>query len=508
MEKLARLAGGLPRLLASSVALAVLSVGQGCTVGPTYVRPSVSTPASFKEAAPAVAPDGTSWVPANPQDAALRGEWWKIYQEPELDALEDKLNSSNQTIAQAYQNFMAARAQVSQARASYAPTATLQPAFTRSGSSLSTSAVGSSLGGSFGNTRFTSNDYNFPLDVSWEPDLWGRIRNTVKEFANAAQVSAADLANEKLSQQANLAEDYFQLRGQDELIALNERTIQAYRKSLELTQVLGDTGIDSEQSVAQAQLNLKTAEAAATNLGIARAQYEHAIALLIGEPASSFSMPVHPLTTALPAIPAGVPSELLQRRPDIAAAERTMSQANALIGVETAAYYPTISISLSGGFQSSTLQSWFTWPSRFFSLGPSAAETLFDGGLRTATIAQYRAQYEGDVAAYRQTVLTAFQQTEDYLAAERILGRQLEQQRDVVAAAQRFYDLATVRYRTGVDTYLNVFVAQTALLSDQQQMITLRVQQMTSSVQLIEALGGGWDATLLPSEKEVASSQK
>jgi NodT family efflux transporter outer membrane factor (OMF) lipoprotein len=508
MEKLARFAGALPRLMVSAVAFAALTLGQGCTVGPTYVRPSVSTPASFKEAAPAVAPDGTPWAPVNPQDAALRGEWWKIYQDPELDELEDRLNSSNQNIAQAYQNFMAARAQVSQARASYAPTATLQPAFTRSGSSLSTSAVGSSLGGSFNNARFTSNDYDFPLDVSWEPDLWGRIRNTVKEFANAAQVSAADLANEKLSEQANLAEDYFQLRGQDELIALNESTIQAYRKSLELTRVLGNTGIDSEQSVAQAQLNLKTAEAAATNLGIARAQYEHAIALLIGQPASSFSMPVHPLTTALPTIPAGVPSELLQRRPDIAAAERTMSQANALIGVETAAYYPTISISLSGGFQSSTLQSWFTWPTRFFSLGPSAAETLFDGGLRTATIAQYRAQYEGDVAAYRQTVLTAFQQTEDYLAAERILKQQLEQQRDVVAAAQRFYDLASVRYRTGVDTYLNVFVAQTALLSDQQAMITLHVQQMTSSVQLIEALGGGWDATLLPSEKEVASSQK
>jgi NodT family efflux transporter outer membrane factor (OMF) lipoprotein len=508
MEKPTRLAGALVRLPIGAVALAALSLGQGCTVGPAYIRPSVSTPASFKEAAPAIAPDGTPWVSAHPQDAALRGEWWKIYQDTELNELEDRLNSSNQNIAQAYQNFMAARAQVSQARASYAPTATLQPAFTRSGSSLSTSAVGSSLGGSFSNARFTSNDYNFPLDVSWEPDLWGRIRNTVKEFANAAQVSAADLANEKLSQQASLAEDYFELRGQDELIALNERTIEAYRKSLDLTRVLGDTGIDSEQAVAQAQLNLKTAEAAATNLGIARAQYEHAIALLIGEPASSFSMPAHPLTTALPVIPAGVPSELLQRRPDIAAAERTMSQANALIGVETAAYYPTISISLSGGFQSSTLQSWFTWPSRFFSIGPSAAETLFDGGLRTATIAQYRAQYEGDVAAYRQTVLTAFQQTEDYLAAERILGQQLEQQRDVVAAAQRFYDLASVRYRTGVDTYLNVFVAQTALLSDQQAMITLRVQQMTSSVQLIEALGGGWDAALLPSEKEVASSPK
>lgn len=322
----------------------------------------------------------------------------------------------------------------------------------------------------------------------------------MKEFANAAQVSAADLANEKLSEQANLARDYFQLRGQDELIALDDQTVEAYRNSLALTQVLRHTGIDSDQSVAQAQLNLKTAEASATNLRLARTQYEHAIALLIGEPASTFSLPMRPLTTALPVIPVGVPSELLQRRPDIAAAERTMSQANALIGVETAAFYPSISISLSGGFQSSTLQNWFAWPARFFSLGPSVSETLFDGGLRTATVAQYRAQYEGDVAAYRQAVLTAFQQTEDYLAAQRILREQLEKQNEVVVAAQHYYDLAAVRFRTGVDTYLNVFVAQTALFSDQQSMITLRVQQMTSSVQLIEALGGGWDSTMLPYE--------
>ena len=493
------------RNMTYSVALAALLVAQGCTVGPAYVRPVVATPASFKESGPVVAPDGSAWSPVNPQDAAARGGWWKIYQEPELDALEDKLNRSNQTIAQAYQNYMAARAQVGQARASYAPTATLQPAVTRSGSS--SSSAGTTGGNAIGSRRVTSNDFNFPLDVSWEPDLWGRIRNTVKQYANAAQVSAADLANQRLSEQASLAQDYFQLRGQDELIALNERTIDAYRRSLKLTQVLGRTGIDSAQSVAQAQLNLKTAEASATNLGLARAQYEHAIALLIGEPASSFSLPPRPLTAALPVIPMGLPSELLQRRPDIAAAERTMSQANALIGVETAAFYPSISFSLSGGFQSSTLQNWFAWPARFFSLGPSATETLFDGGLRTATVAQYRAQYEGDVAAYRQTVLAAFQQTEDYLAAQRILGEQIGQQRDVVAAAQHYYDLAAVRYRTGVDTYLNVFVAQTALFSDQQSMITLRVQQMTSSVQLIESLGGGWDRTQLPSEKDVASAK-
>jgi NodT family efflux transporter outer membrane factor (OMF) lipoprotein len=511
MNKRVEWNGGIARFGCGASAVLALMLAQGCTVGPAYMRPSVATPATFKEAPVAVAPDGTTWAPARPQDAALRGPWWKIYKEPELDALEDELNSSNQNIAQAYQNYMAARAQVSAARASYAPTATVQPSFTRSGSPLGSSVGATALTGgsatSLAGLRTTSNNYDFPLDVSWEPDLWGRIRNTVKEFANAAQVSAADLANERLSQQASLAQDYFQLRGQDELIALNERTIDAYRKSLQLTQVLGRTGIDSAQSVAQAQLNLKTAEASATNLGIARAQYEHAIALLIGQPASSFSLPARSLTTAVPVIPAGVPSELLQRRPDIAAAERTMSEANALIGVETAAFYPTISISLSAGFESPTLANWFAWPARFFSIGPSASETLFDGGLRTATVAQYKAQYEGDVAAYRQAVLTAFQQTEDYLAAQRILATQIEQQRDVVAAAQHYYDLAAVRYRTGVDTYLNVYVAQTALFSDQQAMVTLRVQQMTSSVQLIEALGGGWDATQLPLEKDVGSTR-
>lgn len=494
--------------------LAALLLVQGCTVGPKYERPSVAVPASFKEGPPAVAsavaPDGSTWTPAAPQDAAARGAWWKVYQEPELDALEDRLNASNQTIAQAYQNYMAARAQVSQARASFAPTASLQPAYTRSGSSLSasSSSFGTTAGNALASQRVNSNTFNFPLDVSWEPDLWGRIRNTVKEYANAAQVSAADLANQRLSAQASLAQDYFQLRGQDELIALNDRTIAAYQKSLQLTRVLGRTGIDSAQSVAQAELNLTTAQAAATNLGLARAQYEHAIALLVGEPASSFSLPARPLTTAPPVVPVGVPSALLQRRPDIAAAERAMSQANALIGVETAAFYPTISLSLSGGFQSSTLQNWFAWPARFFSLGPSATETLFDGGLRTATVAQYRAQYEAEVAAYRQAVLTAFQQTEDYLAAQRILGEQIGQQRAVIAAAQRYYDLAAVRYRTGVDTYLNVYVAQTALLSDQQSMISLRVQQMTSSVQLIEALGGGWSVDELPSEKAVADKRE
>jgi NodT family efflux transporter outer membrane factor (OMF) lipoprotein len=490
------------KIFASGAALALtafLVLIQGCTVGPRYVAPVTPAPPAFKEAAAAQqSSDGTTWIPATPQDATLRGNWWELYQEPELNALEEKLNTSNQNIAQSFQDFMAARAQVKQARAAYYPTVTVGPAYTRA---RTPGDETSQLSG----VNANSNDFSLPFDVSWEPDVWGRIRNTVREYANAAQVSAADLANERLSQQANLAEYYFELRGQDALIDLYEKTVLAYQENLKLTQVRSRTGVDTEQSVAEAELNLKTAVAAKTNLRIARAQYEHAIALLTGQAASSFSIPVRALTTSVPVIPVGVPSQILQRRPDIAAAERSMAQANALIGVENAAYYPTFDIGGDLGFESSKIGSLFTWPSRFFSAGPSASETLFDGGLRRGLLNQYKAQYEANAAAYRQTVLTAFQQTEDYLAAERLLGQQMREQQEAIAAAQRYYALSNIRYKTGVDTYLNVFTAETSLLSNQQTGISLYIEQMTSSVQLIEALGGGWNTSQLPSEKALAS---
>jgi NodT family efflux transporter outer membrane factor (OMF) lipoprotein len=480
------------------VLIAPFALLEGCVVGPRYVAPVTQAPPAFKEAATQQSADGTTWAPATPQDATLRGNWWELYQEPELNALEEKLNTSNQNITQSFQNFMAARAQVKQARASYYPTVSVGPSYTRGRTS---GTQGSQLAG----VNPNSNDFSLPFDVSWEPDVWGRIRNTVREYANAAQVSAADLANVRLSQQANLAEDYFELRGQDALIDLLEKTVVAYQENLRLTQARSRTGVDTEQSVAQAELNLKTAIASTTNIRIARAQYEHAIALLTGQAASTFSMPRRSLTTNVPVIPIGVPSQILQRRPDIAAAERSMAQANALIGVQTAAYYPTFNIGGNLGLESSKIANLFTWPSRFFSVGPSAAETLFDGGLRRGLLNQYKAQYEASAAAYRQTVLTAFQQTEDYLAAERLLGQQRREQQEAIVAAQRYYDLSNIRYKTGVDTYLNVFTAETSLLSNQQAGINLYVQQMTSSVQLIEAVGGGWDTSQLPSEKAVAS---
>jgi len=470
----------------------------GCNVGPRYLRPAVPAPSVFKESGPQQAPDGTVWKPAQPQDAMLRGKWWEIYQEPELNSLEEKLNISNQNIARAFEDFMAARAQVQQVRSAYYPTVSVGPSYARNRASQSqTSAQVSSKGNP------NSNTFNLPFDVAWEPDLWGRVRNTVRQSTNAAQVSAADLENQRLTEQANLAVFFFELRGQDALEDLFQKTVEIDRQSLELTRVLYKTGLDNDEAVAQAEITLKSSQAAATNAGIARAQFEHAIALMVGEPASTFSVPVRALTTQVPDIPVGLPSDLLERRPDIASAERTMAEANALIGVQKAAYYPTLSITGTAGFAASTFSKWLTSPSRYWSLGPTASETVFDGGLRRSTMAQFTALYNADVANYKEVVLAAFQQTEDNLAALRLLTKEIEQEQETVASAQRFVDVASVRYKTGLDPYLNVFTAQAILLANQQTVITLRVQQMTSSVQLIESLGGGWNVNQLPTERQV-----
>jgi len=471
-----------------------------CDVGPKYAKPLAPTAPAFKEAAPAAytsAPDNT-WQPAKPADAKLKGKWWEIFNEPELNALEDQLNIDNQTIKQYFENFMAARAQVREARAGYFPTVTSNPALTKTGTGGKTNAssVSQASGGS---------DYSLPLEASWAPDLWGRVRNTVRQFQSAAQVSAADLENERLTEQAALAEYYFQLRGQDALQDVYNRTVDADRKALELTQALVETGIDSPEATAQAEVTLKNAEAAGAGIAMNRAIYEHAIATLIGKPAATFSMPVKSLTTPVPAIPVGVPSQLLERRPDIAAAERTMAQANAIIGVEKAAYYPTLSLTGAGGLQSPSIAKLFSLPALFWSLGASATQILFDAGLRNATVAQYTATYNADVAGYRQTVLTAFQQVEDYISSVRVISQQIAKQDAAIQAAQRYLDIAMARYQTGLDPYLDVITAQTTLLSDQQTLVTLRVSEMTAAVQLIQSLGGGWDITQLPTPEQVTS---
>jgi len=482
----------------------------GCRVGPKYVAPNAPAPPEFKEAAPAAyaaTPDAT-WKPAQPQDAALKGKWWESFNEPELNTLEDQLDINNQNIAQYFQNFMAARSQVSQAKSQYYPTVTVDPSFTRSKSpstlhGSSTSATSAASSGVTTNSGTTSTVMSLPFDVSWEPDLWGKIRNTVSECQFATQVSAADLENERLTEQADLAEYYFQLRGQDALQDLYNKTVEADQKSLDLTKALYETGIDNDESVAQAEVTLENAQETSTGIATNRAIYEHAIATLIGQPASTFSLPVKALTTPVPPIPVGLPSQLLQRRPDIAAAERTMAEANALIGVEKAAYYPSLSLSGSGGLESSAISSLFSTPALFWSLGASAAETIFDAGLRNATVRQYTAQYNADTAVYKQTVLTAFQQVEDYTSTLRVTSAQITQQEVAVKSAQRYVDIATSRYETGLDPYLNVISAQTTLLTDQQTAVTLRISEMTAAVELVQALGGGWNVNQLPTAAAV-----
>jgi NodT family efflux transporter outer membrane factor (OMF) lipoprotein len=495
----------------------------GCNVGPRYVAPSPPSAPAFKEAAPAAyssAPPG-AWQPAQPQDAVLKGKWWEMFNEPELNALEEQLNIDNQNIAQYFQNFMAARSQVSEARAGYFPTVNAVPAVSASGTgprgsaaaqSASTTGVSSANGSNSATTSSTTATsggagFVLPLEAAWAPDLWGRVRNTVREYQFAAQVSAADLENERLTEQAALAEYYFELRGQDALQDLYDRTVAADRQSLELTHSLVETGIDNQEAVVEAQLTLENAEAAAIGIATNRALYEHVIATLIGKPASSFSMPVLGLTTPVPAIPVGVPSQLLERRPDIAGAERTMAQANAIIGIEKAAYYPTLNLTGAGGLQSSTLGALFSLPALFWSLGASATQIIFDAGRRNATVTQYTAMYNADVAAYKQTVLTAFQQVEDYIATLRVTSQQITRQDAAIKTAQQYLEIAGARYETGLDPYLDVITAQNTLLGDQLTEVSLRVSEMTAAVQLIQALGGGWDGTQLPEPEQVTSKE-
>jgi NodT family efflux transporter outer membrane factor (OMF) lipoprotein len=475
---------------------------QGCDVAPKYVRPSVQTPASYKEVTPADTRSMDGWKVAEPKDATLHGNWWEVFGDPELNSLEQEVSISNQNVAAAFANFMAARAIVWEAHSLYYPTVTTSPSILRE--YVPATSVNSTAGAAGNN--FAS--FSLPFDATWTPDLWGRVRNTVRANAYTAQADAADLENTRLTAQAELAVDYCSLRGQDSLKQLLDSTVVAYQQSLDLTKALYETGIDSAEAVGQAETLLDATRAQATNLGIARAQYEHAIALLVGQPASTFSIPVEPLTAPPPAIPFGVPSQILERRPDIAASERLMASANALIGVQKAAYYPTITLSAAAGLESTSITKWFTWPSRFFSMGPTATETLFDAGLRHATVLQYRYQYDSTVATYRQTVLTAFQQVEDNLAALRILSLEIKQQDDAVKAAQNVLTLATDRYKLGIDPYLNVIAAETMLLSNQQTAVDLRITQITSSVQLIEALGGGWDTSQLPTPQQVSSHQE
>jgi NodT family efflux transporter outer membrane factor (OMF) lipoprotein len=490
-----------------ALAAAALCAGvAGCNVGPKYTPPAMTAPPVYKES-PAQFKETDTWTVAQPQDATLRGKWWEIYNDPELNQLEEQLNIDNQNIREAFENFMQARALVREARSQFFPTATIGPSYTasRSSGTLKSPASSNTTKGSSANSSSgsQSQEFSLPADVSWAPDLWGRVRNTVHASQYTAQVSAADLANERLTEQASLAEYFFEIRGQDALQQILNDTVEADKKALAIAQSLYDTGVGDQISVVEAQTTLKSAESSAINAGVARAQYEHAIAMLIGQPASSFSIPVKPETPAPPPIPVGLPSQLLQRRPDVAAAERAMAAANAQVGVAYAAYYPNLTLSAGFGVQSELLKNLLEWPSRFWSVGPSISETVYDGGLRRATVNQYIAAYNADLAAYRQSVLIAFQQVEDYLAEVRILSQQIQRQQEAVKSAQTFLSLEMGRYENGIDPYIDVVTAQTTLLSNQQTLNAIQVEETTASVELIEALGGGWDATQLPTPAQV-----
>jgi NodT family efflux transporter outer membrane factor (OMF) lipoprotein len=479
--------------------LAIFGALAGCTPGPKYHKPSapVATAPGYKES-PANFQDADGWKVAQPQDAMLHGKWWEIFNDPELNALEEQVDISNQNIKVSYENYMAARAMVREARAQYWPTVTTSPAWSRSRSSANLGSSGTA------NPGHETALWSLPLDVSWTPDFFGKIRNEVREAQFGAQVSAADLENERLLEQATLAEDFYELRGQDALQKILNDTVEADQKALDLNQTLYDTGVGNYISVVEARTTLTTVQSEALNLGVARAQYEHAIAMLVGKPATDFSIPVKPLLITPPPVPVGVPSQLLERRPDIAGAERTLAEANATIGIGYGAFFPTVTLSASGGFQASSLTHWFDWPSRFWSIGPTLAQTLYNGGLYRAELQQYTATYNADIATYRQTVLTAFQQVEDYLAATRILSQQILKQQEAVNASQEYLTLETGRYQTGVDPYLDVTVAQTTLLSNQQSLATLQVQEATAAIELIQALGGGWDVSQLPTPAQVS----
>jgi NodT family efflux transporter outer membrane factor (OMF) lipoprotein len=477
-------------VLASSTAIFSIVILSGCLSGPRYSRASVPTPPEYKE----VPPD---WKTAQPSDQMVRGKWWEVFHDAQLNDLEEKISVSNQNLKAAQAQFLQARAQVRSSRADYYPTVTVDPSATR---------IRQSKNRPLKSTTTAYTDLVLPVDVSYEPDLWGRIRRTVEVSREDAQASAADLESVSLSLHAELALDYFELRSLDAESRLLDSTVDAFAKALQLTQNRYQGGIASAVDVAQAQTQLETTRAQAIDLHVQRAQNEHAIATLIGEPAPTFSLAVSPTLDPPPVIPTGIPSQLLERRPDIAAAERRMAAANAQIGVARTAYYPLLNLTGGGGFEGTTLANWFSGPSILASVGASAATTVFDGGRRRALNEQAQAAYDQNVAAYRQTVLNAFQEVEDNLSALRILQDEASTQDAAVAASQHSLELSTNRYKGGVSNYLEVITAQNLALGDQRAAVDILRRRVAAAVLLIKALGGGWNASQLPTNFSRASS--
>jgi len=444
-----------------------------CAVGPDYVKPKTEQPATFKE--------GLNWKKAEPKDAVIRSNWWEVFADAELNRLEGQITISNQTVKAAEAQFRQARALVAEARSSYFPFVSGNASQSRG----STSTTG------------TSNKYVAALDASWELDVWGRIRRTVESSDATAEASAADLASARLSAQAELAIDYLDLRIADEQKRLLDNTATAYTRSLQLTQNLYNAGVQAKSDVLQAKVQLQQTQAQAIDIGVQRAQFEHAIATLVGKAPADFTIAPVNAVPALPEIPISIPSQLLERRPDIAAAERRTAAANAQIGVAEAAFFPDFTLSASGGYQSSSFANWFSLPNRIWSIGPSAVLTLFDAGLRSAQTEAAIATYDQTVANYRQTVLGSFQEVEDNIAALRILEQEADVQEKTVADAHAAVTIFLNQYKAGTVSYLSVVSAQTSELSNQLSALSVRKQRLTAAATLIKALGGSWEATEL-----------
>jgi NodT family efflux transporter outer membrane factor (OMF) lipoprotein len=488
---MARISYAAILILAAELALT------GCRVGPTYVRPTVPMAPDFKEAPPDNFKSDDGWKSAQPGDAQLKGDWWTLFNDPQLNMLEAQIDPANQTLKQADANFRAARAAVRFNKASEAPTIGVAPGI---------GAVRDSNNQPYLNVSGANpgeGNFILPFDLDYEIDLWGRVRRTVAQAREQAQASAADLETVRLSLHAELAFDYFDLRSADAQRKLLDDTVKAFQSALQLTEDRYNGGASPLSDVTQARTQLQAAQVASTDVDIHRAAFEHAIAVLIGKPPAALTVQPDPITVAVPTIPAipGVlPSQLLERRPDIASNERSVAAANEQIGIARAAYYPTLSLSATAGFAGTSAINWLSWPSRFFAVGPTFSETLFDHGRRRATSDIAIAQYDGTVADYRHTTLTAFQQVEDNLNALHNLEIEAGQQHGATASAQQSLDLFNIRYEDGVDSYLQVITWQTALLENELNDIAITQRRFEASVLLVKALGGGWNASQLPQQ--------
>lgn len=481
-------------LITGAILIALLS---GCSVRQHYTVPTTPMTPSYKEVPPEAFKENSGWKPAAPGDTGIRANWWEVFGDPELNKLEERVATGNQTLKIAEARFREARAMVRYNRAAQVPTISVGPSLGAIRNSANRPGLPSTIGG------ITSGNFLLPFDLSYEVDLWGRVRGSIAAAGNEAQASAADLQTAILSIQAELAFDYFELRAADLQSKILHDTVETFSKSLELATNRFNGGVAPKSDVSQAKTQLETARVQETDIEADRQRYEHAIAILIGEPPASFTMAASPVLPKPPGIPLGIPSQLLERRPDIAAMERRVAEANEQIGLARMAFYPQLMLGATGGLQGTSIVNWFTWPSRVWSVGPTLAQTLFDGGRRRSVSDSAIAAYDATAAIYRQTTLSAFQQVEDNVAALRVLEKEAVQQRDAIAAATEFLEQASNRYKGGVDTYLQVLTAQTLTLSNQRNAADIQRRQMAASVLLIKALGGGWSASQLPAVKDI-----